>query len=123
MKHGIRKSDVILIIGILICAAGFYFFQANREAEPNAQLVVKVNGEIVKTCSLKENQIFWLPGKTNQVLVHDGRVSMKEADCPDQICVNHVPIYRNHESIICLPNQVVLEIVNGEESGLDAVTN
>ena len=115
MKHGIRKSDVILIIGILICAAGFYFFQANREAEPDAQLVVKVNGEIVKTCSLKENQIFWLPGKTNQVL--------KEADCPDQICVNHVPVYRNHESIICLPNQVVLEIVNGEESGVDAVTN
>ena len=123
MKHGIRKSDVILIIGILICAAGFYFFQANREAGSDAQLVVKVNGEIVKTCSLKENQIFWLPGKTNQVLVHDGRVSMKEADCPDQICVHHVPIYRNHESIICLPNQVVLEIVNGEESGLDAVTN
>lgn len=123
MKRGIRKSDVILIIGILICAAVFYFFQSNRETEADAQLVVKVKGEVIKTCSLEENQDFWLPDKTNQVSVHDGKVSMKEADCPDQICMNHVPIYRNHESIICLPNQVVLEIVNGEESGLDAVTN
>ena len=36
MKRGIRKSDVILIIGILICAAVFYFFQSNRETEADA---------------------------------------------------------------------------------------
>lgn len=123
MKHGIRKSDIILFMGIIICVICFCFFQTGKEAEPGAQLIVKVNGEVIKTCSLEENQTFWLPGKTNQVSVQDGKVLMKEADCPDQICVNHVPIYRNHESIICLPNQVVLEIVNGEEPGVDATTN
>lgn len=123
MKREIRKNDIFLLVGILICAAGLYFYQSKKDAESNAQLVIKVKGEIIKTCSMEENQDFWLPGKTNQVSVHDGKVSMKEADCPDQICVNHIPIYRNHESIICLPNQVVLEIVNGEESEVDAVTN
>ena len=123
MKREIRKNDIFLLVGILICAAGLYFYQLKKDAESNAQLVIKVKGEIIKTCSMEENQDFWLPGKTNQVSVHDGKVSMKEADCPDQICVNHIPIYRNHESIICLPNQVVLEIVNGEESEVDAVTN
>lgn len=123
MKREIRKNDIFLLVGILICAAGLYFYQLKKDAESNAQLVIKVKGEIIKTCSIEENQDFWLPGKTNQVSVHDGKVSMKEADCPDQICVNHIPIYRNHESIICLPNQVVLEIVNGEESEVDAVTN
>lgn len=123
MKRGIRKSDAVLFIAIIVCAAIFYFFLSNNQAEPNARLIVKVDGEVIKTCSLEEDQVFWLPGKTNEVSVQNGEVSMKEADCPDQICVNHIPIYRNHESIICLPNQVVLEIINGEESGLDAITN
>ena len=32
-------------------------------------------------------------------------------------------ISRNGESIICLPNKIVLKIVDGEEAELDAVTN
>ena len=46
---------------------------------------------------------------------------MEWADCPDQICVNHRPVSRNGESIICLPNEVVVSVKGGEEAELDGV--
>ena len=48
---------------------------------------------------------------------------MIEADCPDQLCVHQKKISMNHESIICLPNRVVVEIESSENSEYDAVTN
>ena len=48
---------------------------------------------------------------------------MESADCPDQICVRQKAISKEGESIICLPNKVVVSIVGGEEKELDAVTN
>ena len=46
---------------------------------------------------------------------------MEWADCPDQICVNHRAVSREGESIICLPNQVVISVTDGEEAELDGI--
>ena len=51
-------------------------------------------------CSIKESFIE----------IKDGEVSVKEADCPDKICVNHKKISNVGESIICLPHKLVIEI-------------
>ena len=57
----------------------------------------------------------------NIVHVEHGAISVSEADCPDQLCVHQKAISRNHESIICLPNQVVAEVESAESSEYDAV--
>ena len=36
---------------------------------------------------------------------------MQEASCPDQICVNHRAINSVGETIVCLPNEIVLKVV------------
>ena len=46
---------------------------------------------------------------------------MEDADCPDQICVNHRAISRDEESIICLPNQTIVTIRGGEEPEVDEI--
>ena len=46
-------------------------------------------------------------------------MNMPEASCPDQICVHHNKISRNKETIVCLPDRVVITIENGEDSGID----
>ena len=38
-------------------------------------------------------------------------------------CVNQKPVSKNHESIICLPNKVVVEVDSKENSQLDGITN
>ncbi len=50
----------------------------------------------------------------NLLTVSEAGVSMEAADCPDQICVHHIPIKGGGESIICLPHKLVVEIRGGE---------
>ena len=54
-----------------------------------------------------------IPGKVGIcVMVIDGtKVYMESADCPNQICVHHGAISHTGETIVCLPNRVVIEIV------------
>lgn len=49
-------------------------------------------------------------GEHNVVLVEPGRISMKEANCPDQICVHTGAIDSGLLPITCLPNRVIVRI-------------
>lgn len=49
----------------------------------------------------------------NLLAVSGSGVSMSAADCPDQICVHHIPIAGGGESIICLPHKLAVELVAG----------
>ena len=46
---------------------------------------------------------------------------MTKADCPDKLCVNQNAVSKNGESIICLPNKVVVTVDSSENSEFDAV--
>ncbi len=47
----------------------------------------------------------------NLVRVEKGQVRVIEASCPDQIDVKQGWISRSHQSIICLPNRLVIRIL------------
>lgn len=62
----------------------------------------------------KENiQRIEIPGKVGKciLIISDGKADMESADCPNQICVHHGAISHTGETIVCLPNRVVIEIV------------
>ena len=48
---------------------------------------------------------------------------LKEASCPDHLCINMGRIRKTGQSIICLPNKVTVEIRGKKESddGIDAI--
>jgi len=52
--------------------------------------------------------------------VTGGRVRMLDSACPDKLCVKTGWISSTGESIVCLPNRVVIEIVSGD-GGPDVV--
>ena len=41
---------------------------------------------------------------------------MKWADCEDQLCVHQKEITLENESIICLPNKVIVEVSGGADT-------
>lgn len=58
----------------------------------------------------------------NTLKLSESGVSMEASDCPDQICVHHIPIRGGGESIICLPHKLVVEIRSEtKEDGLDGM--
>ena len=46
---------------------------------------------------------------------------MQDASCPDQLCVDQNEISYDKESIICLPNKVVVTVTSDIESDLDGI--
>ena len=56
-------------------------------------------------------------GGTNTCVIANGIVSMTEADCPDLICVHTKSIDARGGTIVCMPNRVVLEIVDPRGDG------
>lgn len=117
-----KKNDWILIL-VVLCVAGACLWLYTRFGQETAgQVVVKVSGKEQKRYSLSEN-IQVKINQTNEFEIVDGEVRMLKADCPDQICVKHRPISKNKESIVCLPNEVVIEVVSHEEAELDTIAN
>ena len=94
-------------------------FVIQRVTEAN----VKVDGKITGTYSLIENQTIEINDGSNILEIKDGIADMIEADCPDKLCVKQKAISKNGESIICLPNEVVVEVKSNEDSEYDAVVN
>ena len=57
----------------------------------------------------------------NVLVIKDGKASIVDADCPDGICEDYIPVCYVGETIICLPHKVVIEIVgDNTDMELDA---
>ena len=57
----------------------------------------------------------------NVILVSNGHIKMKSADCPDKLCVEHGELKSSSSPIVCLPNKVVIKFENSTD-GADAKT-
>lgn len=104
----------------MICLAAFAFMLLSRKE--GSKLVVYVNGNVYKTFSLNEDTEFTVRqenGAYNSFIIKNGHVDMIKASCPDKLCVKDRSIHYNNETIVCLPNNVVLQITDGEESNVD----
>jgi hypothetical protein len=121
---GMTRGDIMLGISLLLLGGIFFvglFFGGQEVAN---KVEVKVNGKIVGVYSLAEDQEISLKDLgENTFEIREAQVEMIKADCPDQYCVKHYPISKNGESIICLPNKVVITIKGKDEGDVDAVSN
>ena len=110
-------AALLLFVGVL----WFSFFQKEAGGAVN----VTVNGQLYGTYSLEKDRTveIVIGEKTTNILsIHDGKADMTEADCPDQLCVHQKSIFRERETIVCLPNKVVAEVIGGASKELDSVT-
>ncbi|MBO5339763.1 MAG: NusG domain II-containing protein [Oscillospiraceae bacterium] len=55
-------------------------------------------------------------GGSNTVWVENGAVCVSHASCPDQVCVNQGWVDSGAVPIVCLPNQLVIQIKGGEQT-------
>lgn len=120
---GFKKKDILLIV-IILAVAGVSYLLHEKIGGVGANCVtVKVNGVIEGIYSMDEDQEIEINGGTNHLVIKNGKADMVDADCPDKLCVHQKAISKNNESIICLPNKVVVEVDSRENSEFDAVAN
>lgn len=125
LKHDIVFLSVIILVAFLIWTG---YRLANQGS--GRMVIVIQDGEVVGIYPLSEEKIAIISYEENEynlLQISGGSAYMLEADCPDQICVNHTPVSRNGESIICLPHKLVIQISSEAEAseeggGVDALT-
>ena len=109
-------KDIILIAILLVIGISAYLIIESAK-EDGAYARVTVNGEFAAEYSLLDDGEYILNGGTNILVISNGKASMKDANCPDGLCVKTGKISRSGERIVCLPNRVMVEII-GKDDGI-----
>lgn len=121
-KINVKKGDIIVFAAVLCIAAlaalVLSFFGGDGDVA-----VVEVDNKIVSQLELNVDTEYdvVIDGEvTNTVVVKNGTVCVINANCPDKTCQNHSPISKTDESIVCLPNKVVVTVqsVDNEIDGV-----
>ena len=121
-QKGGRKTDLLLVAGALIIAGGIWFFYS-AGAEKGKGVEITVDGESKAFLPLGEDDSIRIDtdGGYNVITVKDGEVTVSEADCRDQICVEHKKIRKTGETIVCLPHKLVVTVTGDKPGDFDAV--
>jgi hypothetical protein len=96
----------------------------NRTAAPGGTAQILQDGQLLYTLALDTPRTLTVTapnGGSNTITVAGGQICVSHASCPDQVCVKQGWVSRNVVPIVCLPNQLVIQIKGGE-SDLDAAT-
>jgi hypothetical protein len=121
------KSRIWIIIFsavVVICTAVWLLFSYL----PFSQNVVGIyqDGKLVKKIDLNTvTNEYEIPisGDAGEdiILVSQGHIKMKSAQCPDKICVKHGELKSASSPIVCLPNKIVIKFEESSQS-IDAKT-
>lgn len=135
----IRRGDLLIILFLMAASflplGVFSYHQANAESADNIA-VISVDGNIVKEFVLKddgktETYVYQDDHGHENVIVREGaQIRIVSADCDDQLCVRMGAKDGIGETIICLPNRVLIEVRgaqgttadDGDEEALDIIS-
>lgn len=114
----IKKADIVLFFVLL--AVGLTISWASLNSGQTGDKVrISVGGETYGVYDLAQDRTIQVRqnGHTNNIIIEGGHVSMASSDCANQVCVNTGAIYLAGDSIVCLPNRVMVEIFSESKGG------
>lgn len=121
-----KKGDTLLILLLVILIAGGYLYINNLKGDHTSAFILQ-NGKLIHEIELSSLEEPWEiriedgAGGYNIVRAEQGRIRVIEANCPEQVDVLQGWISEPHQSIVCLPHRLVIEIKAGKKSGVDAI--
>lgn len=111
-----NKKDLLFIAAILLAASLAFFFFRPQPSESLSRAEISVDGKTVMELDLSEDQVLTVDGAGggyNRIQVRDGAVSVLEASCPDKVCVHTGTVRYPGETIVCLPNRMIVTVIQG----------
>ncbi len=113
-----RKKAVITAVCAVVLLAAVCVVMLKR---PHGDtVVIKQDGRVLYTLDLSKESdreiIVEYEGRRNVIAIEDGDIYMKEADCPDHVCI-HTGRLSGGATMICLPNRLVIEYTDRDTDG------
>lgn len=118
------KKDIILI-GVILGVAVLLFVLFQVTKKPGKYVVITQNGKEIAKYALNEDRQISIPYQENQynvLVIQNQKAYISSATCPDQLCVKQRSISKVNETLVCLPNKMVVKVIGDEPSDVDIVS-
>ena len=120
-----NKSDIKLIIIILLIAITVLFVTAIIDKNNSKEAFVYYDNNLVLTIDLNESEekIYIVDGFNGEVkiIAGNGKIKVDEEESPLHLCSKQGFIEESYESIVCLPNKIVIKISSKKKKDLDTI--
>lgn len=111
----------LVVFSLLGIGASVYLFPGSGQQ----QAQISVDGKIIKTVTLRagyrEEFRIGGPDHYNIVEIDGEKIRMREADCPDQVCVKTGWAKVAPQQIVCLPWRVVIKVISSKSADIDDI--
>ena len=118
------KIKLFIAAAVIIFALGIVGSVFVLSSSPKSLVRISQDGKTLYTIDLStaENSEFNIEynGGVNTIEIKDGKIRVRDADCPDKTCVKTDWLSSSAMPIVCLPHKLVIEFCDSD--GVDAVT-
>ncbi|MFQ5866912.1 MAG: NusG domain II-containing protein [bacterium] len=118
--YQVSKYDFILAGIILIFSVSSLLSFKNFRSNGGEKAFIYENGKLIKEVNLSEEKI--INYADMEIEVKEGRIRVLKSDCPQKICVQTGWISKPGQTIICVPNKVLIEIVGISNAEYNAIS-
>ena len=126
MGKWLKKRDVILIVSLLIVGIIALVIWHFIYSVDGKYVTIEQRDNLIGIYPLnvdKEIKIEHRGEVVNKIVIEDGYCYMEEAECPDHLCIKQGKVNKSGQTIVCLPNRVVVTVVDSNNSDYDSVAN
>lgn len=119
------KVKILIAIAAVLFAAGIIASVIIMNAPKKNNVQIKSGGKVLYTLDLSQEADRAFEIKTdsgsNTVEIKDGKIRVKDADCPDKTCVRMGWLDSAAMPIVCLPHDLVIAFTDAD-GGVDAIS-
>lgn len=114
------------LLALVLISFGVSHLVQRQMTEGDLRLEIYTNGQLYQKIGLSEAiteeiKIMNTDGHYNVVEIDKGRARIKEADCPNQVCVRTGWISQPGQIAVCVPNKFNIA-VKGKSNKIDTIS-
>lgn len=119
LKKTLSNRFWLILLGVIVAGSALAAWLLLSRVPTGSIAAIYLDGDLVERIDLAavtESYTRTYTGKsgiTDVVEVARGKIRVKEADCPDQVCVHQGWIETGVVPVVCLPNALVIQIEDG----------
>ena len=129
-KRAIIFGSLIIVVFIASCIA---WYVIGNSTESRRYAYIYQAGALIETIDLSavtEDYTFTIEGSNgafNTIEIHDHKIHVIDASCPDSICIQTGYSRNNSLPITCLPNRLIIKVTSepiddNSNNGIDIIT-
>ncbi len=123
-----RKGDLIIVVILVVAVIGWFGIKQLGSSKAETMAIIEVGGSIYKTVPVAKGMeqekihIELDNGSHIDIVVDENGAFVEDVVCPDKICQKTGLVNKVGQSIVCLPNKVVVYIEGEAEVVVDDVS-